>query len=81
MGAVAPIPISLELLSSIENLIVKPTLKGLKEQNRMYRGILYLGLMIHKNYPKVLEFNVRFGGSGSTGFIASFGGFLGRSIL
>lgn len=61
MGAIAPIPISSELMSSIENLIVKPTLQGLKKQNGMYRGILYLGLMVHKNQPKVLEYNVRFG--------------------
>ena len=61
MGAVAPVPISLDLMKSIENLIIEPTLKGLKEMKAMYRGVLYLGLMVHKNFPKVLEYNVRFG--------------------
>ena len=61
MGAIAPIPVSSDLMKSIEELIVKPTLKGLKEQKMTYRGVLYLGLMIHKNFPKILEYNVRFG--------------------
>ena len=61
MGAVAPVSISLDLMKSIENLIVKPTLKGLRELKTTYRGVLYLGLMVHKNLPKVLEYNVRFG--------------------
>ena len=61
MGAFAPILLSPELLSSIEDRIVKPTLQGLKARNQLYRGILYLGLMVHKNQAKVLEYNVRFG--------------------
>ena len=61
MGAVAPVSISPELLKTIENTIVKPTLEGLKKKNCNYRGVLYLGLMIHKNFPKVLEYNVRLG--------------------
>lgn len=61
MGAVAPISISSDLIKNIENLIVKPTLKGLKENKTTYRGILYLGLMVNKHFPKVLEYNVRFG--------------------
>ena len=61
MGAVAPISVSSDLMRNIENLIVKPTLKGLRENKSTYFGILYLGLMVHKNFPKVLEYNVRFG--------------------
>lgn len=61
MGAFAPVDIPEELMESIKSSIIEPTLKGLKERNFMYRGILYLGLMIHKNIPKVLEYNVRFG--------------------
>ncbi len=61
MGAIAPVSISPDLMKSIENLIVQPTLKGLKGNNTTYRGILYLGLMVHKNFPKVLEYNIRFG--------------------
>ena len=61
MGAIAPVSISSELLKAIEDKIVKPTLEGLKKRDCVYRGVLYLGLMIHKNFPKVLEYNVRFG--------------------
>ena len=61
MGAIAPVSVSSDLMKSIEDLIIKPTLKGLKENQLTYRGVLYLGLMIHKNFPKVLEYNVRFG--------------------
>ena len=61
MGAIAPISISKNLITSIEKLIVEPTLEGLKKYKMTYRGVLYLGLMVHKNLPKVLEYNVRFG--------------------
>lgn len=61
MGAVAPVPISPDLMKNIEDLIIQPTLKGLKENNMTYLGILYFGLMVHNNFPKVLEYNVRFG--------------------
>ena len=61
MGAIAPVSISPELLKVIEDKIVQPTLEGLKKRNCMYRGVLYLGLMIHNNFPKLLEYNVRFG--------------------
>lgn len=61
MGALAPVSVSPDLMKSIEDLIIKPTLKGLRDNKFLYRGILYLGLMIHKNFPKVLEYNVRFG--------------------
>jgi len=61
MGAIAPISVDPHLLKIIENSIIKPTLKGFKKRNLSYRGILYLGLMIHKGLPKVLEYNVRWG--------------------
>ena len=61
MGSVAPVFLESESLSRIENQIIKPTLKGLKDKNFVYRGVLYFGLMLNKNQPKVLEYNVRFG--------------------
>ena len=61
MGAIAPVSISPELLRTIEDKIVKPTLEGLKKREYVYKGVLYLGLMIHNNFPKVLEYNARFG--------------------
>ena len=61
MGAIAPRDLSKDLTKKIEDLIIKPTLQGLRDKKCLYRGVLYLGLMIHKNFPKVLEYNVRFG--------------------
>jgi phosphoribosylamine--glycine ligase len=43
------------------NPIVRPTLAGLKKDGIDFRGTLYIGLMLTRNGPKVLEFNVRFG--------------------
>ncbi len=41
--------------------IVEPTIAGLRAEGREYRGVLYAGLMLTPDGPKVLEFNVRFG--------------------
>lgn len=41
--------------------IIHPTIRGMAEEGRTYRGILYAGLMLTKDGPKVLEFNVRLG--------------------
>ena len=62
MGAYAPAPIiTAELLSEIENKIIKPTLKQMNETGNKFIGCLYAGLMITKEGPKVIEFNCRFG--------------------
>lgn len=62
MGAYAPSPLaSKELIKRVENEIVKPTLKGMKEEGNEFCGVLFVGLMVVKNEPYVLEFNVRFG--------------------
>ncbi|MCM8772167.1 MAG: phosphoribosylamine--glycine ligase [Candidatus Omnitrophica bacterium] len=49
------------LEEEIKKKIVEPTLKGLQKENIDYRGVLYFGLMITKEGPFVLEYNVRFG--------------------
>ena len=41
--------------------ILSPLLRGLKKNGVLYRGVLYAGLMINEDGPKVLEFNARFG--------------------
>ncbi len=43
------------------NQILMPTINGMAEEGRTYRGILYIGLMLTEKGPKVLEYNVRFG--------------------
>lgn len=62
MGAYAPAPIiSTELLKKIENEIITPTLKQMRETGNKFIGCLYAGLIITNDGPKVIEFNCRFG--------------------
>ena len=61
MGAIAPVEAPPELVENIKSMIIEPTIKGLRQKNMPYRGALYIGLMVSKNFPKVLEYNVRFG--------------------
>jgi phosphoribosylamine--glycine ligase len=52
---------SADLQKTIEQTIVEPTLKGLAADGIRYQGFLYIGLMLTKDGPKVLEFNCRLG--------------------
>lgn len=62
MGAYSPAPVVTEALSArILETILKPTVAGLKKRGITYRGVLYAGLMIGKDGPKVIEYNCRFG--------------------
>jgi len=62
MGAYAPAPIiTPKLQKEIMDTIVYPTLHGMKELLQLYKGVLYVGLIITESGPKVLEFNCRFG--------------------
>ncbi|MBK1878862.1 phosphoribosylamine--glycine ligase [Pelagicoccus mobilis] len=62
MGAYSPADlISDELMAQIENEIVKPSVEGIAAEGIDFRGTLFIGLMITKSGPKVLEFNTRFG--------------------
>src|SRR5215467_5145774 len=62
MGAYSPAPIvTPELMEQIEREILVPVVHALKRARRAFRGVLYAGLMLTNQGPKVLEFNVRFG--------------------
>ena len=62
MGAYCPHPgIDEKLAKEIEKKIVFPTLNGMRLEGLHYKGILYVGLMIAKDGPYVIEYNVRFG--------------------
>jgi len=62
MGAYAPAPfMTAELMARVEHEILQPTLAAMAQENSPYRGVLYAGLMITQNGPKVVEFNCRFG--------------------
>jgi phosphoribosylamine--glycine ligase len=62
MGAYSPAPVvTPEVHHRILNDILAPLLVGLKKKHIRYRGVIYVGLMITRDGPKVLEFNARFG--------------------
>lgn len=62
MGSICPATIlNAETLKVIVKDIVHPTISGLASEGRKYQGLLYCGLMITADGPKVLEFNVRLG--------------------
>ena len=62
MGAYSPPPIMTALMSDrVMRDIVMPTIRGMATRGTPYRGVLFVGLMIGKDGPKLVEFNVRFG--------------------
>jgi len=62
MGAYSPVPFYPdEFEKRVLEEILKPTIKGLRREGKEYKGVLYAGLILTKEGPKVLEFNARFG--------------------
>ena len=62
MGTFSPSEIyTEELAKEIQERILDKTLEGFKKDNLNYKGILFVGLMITEDGPKILEYNVRFG--------------------
>ncbi|REL38375.1 phosphoribosylamine--glycine ligase [Rhodohalobacter sp. SW132] len=62
MGAYAPAPLVTDSLKQrIDDEITRPTIEGMKASGHPYKGILYIGLMMTEDGPKVVEYNCRFG--------------------
>ncbi len=62
MGAYSPAPVlSDEVIATAEETVIRPTLAGMAAEGAPYRGVLYAGLMMTAEGPKVVEFNARFG--------------------
>lgn len=62
MGAVCPLSdVTPQIMQAFDKDILQPTLKGLIEEGFDYRGFIFFGVMITKDGPKLLEYNVRLG--------------------
>lgn len=62
MGAYSPCPqISEERFQEMVNLAIRPMVEGLRKSGIVFRGVMYAGIMMTKDGPYVLEYNVRFG--------------------
>jgi phosphoribosylamine--glycine ligase len=62
MGAYSPAPaLTEQALEKVKDEILLPAVRAMEQENCPYQGILYAGLMMTKDGPKVLEFNARFG--------------------
>ncbi|MEE4312448.1 MAG: phosphoribosylamine--glycine ligase [candidate division KSB1 bacterium] len=62
MGAYCPVPMCDDaLMKEIQAKIVQPTLEGIRAEDLNYKGVIYFGLMITNEGPKLLEYNVRLG--------------------
>lgn len=62
MGAVSPVPFATdEFMRKVEERIVKPTVKGLQEDNLDFKGFVFIGLIKVGDDPFVIEYNVRMG--------------------
>ena len=62
MGAYSPVPhLAQSMVDEAVETIIKPVVNGMIKEGRPYTGILYAGLILTKDGPKVIEFNARFG--------------------
>jgi phosphoribosylamine--glycine ligase len=62
MGAYSPAPVATPAIEArIMGEIVKPAVAGLKSEGRSFKGVLFAGIMVTRDGPKLIEFNARFG--------------------
>ena len=62
MGAYAPVPVCTpEMVAELTRSILQPAVDGMRAEGRPFSGVLYAGLMLTADGPRVIEFNCRFG--------------------
>lgn len=75
MGTYAPLPIVNDaLVKNVMETIIAPTVTGMNNDGIPFQGVLFAGLMLTKNGPKLLEYNVRFGDPETQVLMARFDG-------
>jgi phosphoribosylamine--glycine ligase len=75
MGAYAPAGVvTPEVAARVMRDIVEPTLRGMAAEGAPFRGVLFVGLMIERGIPRVLEYNVRFGDPEATVLVPMYDG-------
>jgi phosphoribosylamine--glycine ligase len=81
MGAYAPVPaLSPDMLERIRGAIIEPTFAGMRSDGIAGAGVLYFGLMLAADGPKVLEYNCRFGDPETQAVLPLFDGDLCETI-
>ncbi|MEX1250028.1 MAG: phosphoribosylglycinamide synthetase C domain-containing protein, partial [Hyphomonas sp.] len=82
MGAYAPAPVvSTEIMERVKREIAAPMLKGMAKDGMPYQGVLYIGVMVTADGPKVVEFNARFGDPECQVLMAGLAGDIVPAIL
>ncbi len=59
MGAICPIPLPADIKEAIQNNIIHPTFKGLKEENLYYKGVLTFSIVLSSDGPYLVDYHVR----------------------
>lgn len=82
MGTFSPTPlVTPELQTIIMETIIEPTVAGLRKELITYNGMLFAGLMLTKDGPKLIEYNCRFGDPETQSMLARFDGDLAALLL
>jgi phosphoribosylamine---glycine ligase len=62
MGAYCPVPwYTSKMAEQVRKRVIEPTMRGIRKEGFEYKGVIYFGIMMTEDGPKVLEYNVRFG--------------------
>lgn len=81
MGSIAPSPLVDSVVAGrIMDTVIEPMIRGMAEKECEYRGLLYAGLMMTSDGPRVLEFNCRFGDPETQALMLTLGDGLGDAI-
>ena len=82
MGSYSPAPIVTDsLMKDIEASIITPSFDAMKKENRTYKGVLFIGLMITADGPKVIEYNCRFGDPETQVILPKYDGDLAELLM